>query len=67
MSLYLAGVSRYPLVETRLVVERLGSGYEGSQPRFLEIGGWGLGECEICRRREIYSCCAAVAPFRFTD
>jgi hypothetical protein len=37
-SLYLAGVSRYPLDEAKVVLVWLVSGYDGSQPRFLDVG-----------------------------
>jgi hypothetical protein len=38
ISLYFAGVSRYPLYKARVVSDRLGSTKAGCQPRFLEVG-----------------------------
>lgn len=54
ISLYFAGVSRYPLVEVRVVVDRVGSAKAGSQPR-LRLFGLGIVEAregvdEFCNR-----------------
>jgi hypothetical protein len=46
ISLYFAGVSRYPLDDARVAADWLGSAKDGSQPRFLDKGaaGDGLGD-----------------------
>jgi hypothetical protein len=46
ISLYFAGVSRYPLDDARVAADWLGSAQDGSQPRFLDKGaaGDGLGD-----------------------
>lgn len=53
--LYLAGVSRYPVVDASVVVDPLGSENDGSQPLFLDKGagegdgdGGGRGRVIFC-------------------
>ena len=47
MSRYLAGVSRYPFDEAKVVADKLASEKEGSHPRFLLIGGAGETERDL--------------------
>jgi hypothetical protein len=43
ISLYFAGVSRYPLEDARVGADWLGSAKDGSQPLLRDVGGAGDG------------------------
>lgn len=60
---YLAGVSRYPLEEAKVVFVRIGSTLEGSHPRFLELDGPNEGDGEGDNRRREWS--DFLVKFRF--